>query len=565
MKESKRAKPETRRGKTPRSPRRNPGASATGINGGDEDALAQERRHEVQLEAQNEELRLVREQLEEAKAKYEDLFRHAPMAYLVLDLEGNVLEVNRSAATLLERSGLPLEGCSFAKVVEETDRAAFRAYIRGLTEQGERRTCELRLRGQNGPFLARLEAAVVPHAGRTWKEVRLAVVDMSAQRTQEARAKSGLEQVALLYELSEDGIAITRKGGRFLQVNPAACRILGYSEQELLSMTAYDLQPAPGEPSMETQLAPFLTGQHIRGEFQFLRPDGERRTVEFSARRFGEDEFVSIFRDITERKQAEEQLRLYSEHLEELVERRAERILELERHRADGDKLAATGRMAARIAHEINNPLAGIKNAFLLIKDAVDPSYPYYRYVGSIQKEIDRIARIVSQMFDLYQPDREQPQRFNLNEVVEDVVLMLEPLSRQHQVTVRTRLPAFPVILFQPEGLVRQVLYNIIANAIEASPPDTEVKVNAALTGEKVSVSVVDRGPGITEEVASRLFEPFFTTKTGRYDEGIGLGLSVSRTLVELMQGTLTYQSKVGEGTVFRAELPQTSPVHRAE
>ncbi|MFQ5849807.1 MAG: GAF domain-containing protein [Candidatus Binatia bacterium] len=257
-----------------------------------------------------------------------------------------------------------------------------------------------------------------------------------------------------------------------------------------------------------------------------------------------------------ERRRAEEQVRRHKEELEELVQERTVKIQELERRRAEGEKLAATGRMAARIAHEINNPLAGIKNSFLLIKDAVNEDHPYYQYVDRIDKEIARIARIVRQMFYLYRPDQESAREFLVDEAIGDVVALLEVSARQRDVVMELETDDASLLETMPEDLLRQVLYNIIQNAIEASPEGGVVKIAAAIREDVLTITVSDRGNGIPEEVRSRIFEPFFSTKAYFAQAGLGLGLSVSKSMVEAMGGTLDFESNLGEGTVFRIILP---------
>ena len=231
------------------------------------------------------------------------------------------------------------------------------------------------------------------------------------------------------------------------------------------------------------------------------------------------------------------------------------RIKKLERQQVESEKLAATGRVAARVAHEINNPLAGIKNSFHLIKDAVPEDYPYYHYVGRIEKEIDRIARIVRQMFNLYRQDQEASCEFLVNETISDVVALLEANARQRDVKVQ--LVSNPLVAVTlPEGLLRQVLYNIIQNAIEASPDGQAVKITTEVKDGLLEISVSDRGYGIQQELRSRIFEPFFSTKSAVPRAGLGLGLSVTKSMVDTMGGTLDFKSQVNRGTVFQIMLP---------
>lgn len=246
----------------------------------------------------------------------------------------------------------------------------------------------------------------------------------------------------------------------------------------------------------------------------------------------------------------------YGEALEALVRARTSRIEELERQRLEGEKLAATGRMSARIAHEINNPLAGIKNSFRLVREAIDPHHPHRSYVDRIDREIDRIARIVRQMYDIYRPEREQPREFLLRETLQDVALLLEPVAGRRNVVVQVQTIPSSLKVNLPEGAVRQVLFNLVANAIEASPNSGTILATARLQTGQVQIEVCDQGSGIPNWAQERVFEPFFTTKHSHDGSGLGLGLSVSRGLAESMGGSLAFVSEPGRGTTFRLAVP---------
>ncbi|MFQ5693545.1 MAG: sensor histidine kinase, partial [Nitrospinota bacterium] len=322
------------------------------------------------------------------------------------------------------------------------------------------------------------------------------------------------------------------------------------------------LHPEDHERVLAERAESYAKGEPFITEYRVLSREGRvlwfSNHAEFVRDETGKPLFLQgIMIDQTNRKEAEEQIRRYNEELEKQVKQRTEEVRELERQRAETEKLAATGRLAAGIAHEINNPLAGIKNAFQLIQDAVPETHPHHHYVGRIEKEINRIANIVRQMYNLYKPEPGTLREVDLNLVVRDIVALLEPKGRQRDVLLTVETPALPIRAFLPEGSLAQVLYNLLMNAIEASPAGDEVKVSTALAGAgRARIRVSDRGPGIPEDLRSRVFEPFFTTKSDPSEAGLGLGLSISRSLVEAMGGALDFESEPGRGTVFRTDLP---------
>jgi signal transduction histidine kinase len=256
---------------------------------------------------------------------------------------------------------------------------------------------------------------------------------------------------------------------------------------------------------------------------------------------------------------AMQQHRLH-EHVRQRTQKLEQEVLARTAELRERDKLAATGRMAARIAHEVNNPLAGIKNAFRLIKGAVPINHPHVQYVSRIDKEIDRIAVIIQQMFDLYRPEQEAPRTFRFDVALQDIVALLEPSCRQHGVQITLKMQPSVVVASLPEGEVRQVFFNLLVNAIEASPQGGNVEVQVESHEEHVKIEVTDQGKGIPQAIQSQVFEPFFTTKDGTLRRGLGLGLSISKSLVEAMNGRIEFRSRPEAGMIFQVLLPHRVP-----
>jgi hypothetical protein len=221
------------------------------------------------------------------------------------------------------------------------------------------------------------------------------------------------------------------------------------------------------------------------------------------------------------------------------------------------EKLAALGQLAAGVAHEINNPLAGMRNAFELFKAGLAPDHEHYGLLELIDREIERISAITHQMYQLYRRNPQRATTFSLAQILGEVVYLLEGTASKRGVTLQCDLGDERTEVFLPEGEVKQILYNLLRNAIQASPAGESVDVDLQEQEDEVSVSVLDRGPGITDEVAGRMFDPFFTTKHGESEPGMGLGLSVSRSLIEAMGGRIEVSKRKDGGTAFSAVFPR--------
>ncbi len=265
-----------------------------------------------------------------------------------------------------------------------------------------------------------------------------------------------------------------------------------------------------------------------------------------------------ILEDVTERRRLEQQLLSYTTDLEYEITTRIAQIRQLETERARAEKLAATGRLAARVAHEIINPLASIKNAFALVKEGVAPDFAHAHYVPRIEREIDRIAAIVGQMRELYRPLAEPLTATDVVALVQDVVALTEPEARRRGVTVHLHAPAATLPAAVQQGGVSQILHNLLRNALDASPPGGCVDMSVREADGLLRFAVADQGPGVAPDVEEHLFEPFFTTKGGGAGAtGLGLGLSIARGLAEAMRGEIVLTRGRPAGAEFTLILPR--------
>ncbi len=394
------------------------------------------------------------------------------------------------------------------------------------------------------------------------------IMAMIEDITHRKKVEQTLEQQALVFETISDGVILTDLNGRIIDWNPGAEKAFGYEKSEVLGKSPAILH-RPEESAVLTAeiLAVLLRDKIWRGEINIIRKDGSHGVVEtVVVPLYGADGSViatiGANRDITNRKRAEEQLRMVqgalrdqNDELEQEVKRRSMRIQELEQRRMQVDKLAALAQVAAGVAHEINNPLASISQAMLLVKQAVDPTHPHFEYVGKIDECVNRMARIVRQLYDLYRPQQSIMVQQNIVSIVESAVDIMQVGAQKSQVHLQSSLPTHPILVECLSSELVQVLCNLIQNALDASTPGRQVEVTITAQEDAVSISIADQGSGISPDIAKYVFDPFFTTKGTEEGHGLGLGLSVSRSLIEMMGGMLNFTSNGSCGSLFTVRL----------
>jgi signal transduction histidine kinase len=234
----------------------------------------------------------------------------------------------------------------------------------------------------------------------------------------------------------------------------------------------------------------------------------------------------------------------------------------IERALQTTEKLAAAGRMAATVAHEINNPLEAVTNLVYLAKRDLSNNDRVAGYLELASRELDRVAHITRQTLGFYR-DTSSPVRFNVAETIDDLLLLYEKRFESRRITVMKQYDK-DIEITALAGEIRQAFSNLITNAVDAMPNGGTLVVKVAKACDwsgshlpGVRVTILDTGSGIEAKHRKSVFQPFFTTKT---DVGTGLGLWITRGIVEKHRGTIRMKSKTGEdrhGTAFSIFLPE--------
>lgn len=217
------------------------------------------------------------------------------------------------------------------------------------------------------------------------------------------------------------------------------------------------------------------------------------------------------------------------------------------------ERLAALGQLSAGLAHELRNPLGTIRASAEMLARQIPADNPVAaELVGYIQSEVDRMNALVTRFLEFARPLELKPVRAELSEVIDRAIAQLERHSPPFDVAVyKNYAPDLPPFEFDPE-LMERVVYNLLLNAAQASPPGAAITVKTRLVEGNAEIAVIDRGEGIPPERQEVIFNPFVTTKP----DGVGLGLAIVSKIVDLHGGTITVESEPGKGSVFRVYLP---------
>ncbi len=348
----------------------------------------------------------------------------------------------------------------------------------------------------------------------------------------------GEERFRVAFEEGPLGVFMLGSDDRFVQVNHAFCRLLGYRIEELDHKTELELtHPDDLEASLSLGRAMQQGRDRQAIEKRYIRKDGHILWVRVSLGWVCTREGRLLYRqgvveDVSQRRRAEEALR------------RAER-------------LASVGTLAAGIAHEINNPLGAIvlsADAALLALDQPAARGILEASLNNIQASALRCGRIVKSVLQFARDEVSQKWPSSILDVIRHARDMTRKLAAEQGVTLDLELDeTCPELVMNPTEM-EQVLTNLISNGIQASRPGGTVRVRAVLDGGGLQITVQDHGRGMSAEQIAHMFDPFYTTRV--QEGGTGLGLSITHGIVHEHGGTIEVDSAAGEGTTISVRFP---------
>lgn len=350
-----------------------------------------------------------------------------------------------------------------------------------------------------------------------------------------------------------DAIILIDGTGAIEEFSKAASQMFGYARQEVLGRNVKVLMPDPYKSSHDQYIENYLDSGTpkiigIGREVQAQHKNGSVFPIYLSV---GEVKvgpgvrFVGIIRDISAQKSAELEMREQREKLAHVT------------------RLSTMGEMAAGIAHEVNQPLTAIATYSSASKRMIGKDQPNLDELGVLLDKISaqalRAGEVISRLRSFVKKKKSEYQRLDLNALVRDTLLLAEVDARHHNTGLVVTLEPSPLLVLADAVQIQQVLLNLVRNAIEAvasasgQPNSIEIKTTAS--EEFAGVSVIDQGPGVDDTILAELFEPFVTTK----ESGMGMGLSISRTIVQAHAGEFKYAPNENGGSVFSFRLPRAA------
>ncbi len=363
------------------------------------------------------------------------------------------------------------------------------------------------------------------------------------------------DQYHALLAAAVDAIVVISRDGLMQELNPAAVRMFGYQRKELLGRNVRELMPERYSREHDGYLKHYLDTREARiigigREVTGRRKNGEEFPMDLAVGEIQHNGvttgFVGLIRDITARKAMDDQLRLQEvQHRERL---------------AHAARLGTLGELAAGIAHEINQPLAAISSyadaTRRMILNRTGDTEALLDALGKIADQANRAGEVIERTRRFIRQRDAAQETLDCNEMIREVQALAETDVLRHGLSLALQLSAEPLLVRGDPIQLQQVLLNLLRNAVDAMDEvrhGQTVSITSTRRGHDwVEIHVDDAGCGLSEEAQSRLFQPFSSTKP----DGLGLGLSICRSIVEAHGGELRHSPREGGGTRFSLVLP---------
>ncbi len=481
-------------------------------------------------------LKEAKQKLNESEALWRSLIATAPDMIIAVDQKGIIRFINQNISKLPREKAI---GKSMYRFLPSEYRDLARDCIESVFKTGEPESFEVRMGSERKPkwYTYRIGAL------RLDRKVIAATIISS--NTTEFKQAEELMRYKELFDNVTEGVFLLSSDGKFIETNERLLKSSGYNRSEFLKLRITNLVQSNKIPYVESMLRKISEEKELRFELDIKTKNGNLIPNEINCRAviyLGKPCYLCVTRDVTETKYLHNQL-LRSE------------------------RLAATGQLAASIAHEINSPLQGITALLSVIRMKYERDKELLTQIELINNAFVSIRNTVRNLIDLNRPGKEKKQPMCINQVIENTVALTRSHLKKNMVNIKLNLAAKASEINASPQQIGQVIMNLVNNAVESiinapgfqerlrqsSEINGEIRIDTSNQNEKIIIRVKDNGPGISDEDLGKIFDPFFTRKKTL---GMGVGLSICHGIIEDHNGVIFAASPPEGGAVFTIRLP---------
>jgi len=533
---------------------------------------------EKEYKKTKQELEISRGQLTSAEYNFKSLVNLIADPVVIVDHKGNLLEINDK---IVESTGYGKEellGKNFMKmdIVTAKSKAILIKNLAKRMMGSNLKPYEVEAKTKSGEIIHfEVNAQKIEYEGKsadlvvfhdiTERKMMEEKLEKYAEQLEEkvkARTKTlreNEEKLRSIFNSSPDGILVSDLKGNIIECNKAALDFLGLSKKnELIGKSSLMFVEKTDQQKVRKIMKNVLeVGPLINVEYAALNKDGYKFPAEFSASVIKDHSgnptgFVTIIKDITERKLMENELRLYSERLEELVEERTMALKESQERLVKAERLAAIGQAATIVGHDLRNPLQAIENGIYYINTELS-NHPNSQNIKetlqAIHGSVDYADNIVKDLQTFASKREPLFRKIDINTVVKETLSHIKTPENVETVIELGELPKIEA----DKDMIKRIFVNLTINGIQAMKEKRGIlKVSTKETNGFIEINFKDTGTGIKKETMPKIFTPFFTTKA----QGMGVGLPICKRFVEIHNGNIKVDSKEGEGSIFTVKLP---------
>jgi len=496
------------------------------------------------------------EALRESEEKYRKQFEEALDAIFVVDAEtGIIVDCNRATSELVGREKSELIG-KHQRILHPPQQieGEFSKTFKQHLKEKEGQVLETQVITKKGEIK---DVAVKANVFELQGEKMLEGIfrDITENKQAEEAVRESHQKFERLFMNNPEAADYLDLDFHILNVNPRFEELFGYSLDEVKGKHINDVVVPKDKMEEAEDLDRKARKGYAYHDTVRKRKDGSLVPVSISAAPIiveGQPVgTVGLYKDITERRQMEKKLEEYSEHLEELVEKRTEELTEAQERLIKSERLAAVGELATMVGHDLRNPLQSINNATYYLSNELlrlPVSQKAIEMLQVINDSVDYADKIIRDLQDFSSTKKSIVKKTNINTIVKETLSQVETPKN---IELITKLGRFPRIEADKNQIKRAFL-NLAVNGIQAMENGGRLKVSTKKTRDFVEVSFEDTGIGLPKEKMKKLFTPFFTTKA----KGLGMGLAICKKFVESHGGSIEVESEEGKGSTFTVKLP---------